>query len=56
MAWAGRIFGYLIPCAVALVMAMRFRKRQQSAASPARAVDETEDAVTAGEASAAAAS
>jgi bacteriorhodopsin len=56
MAWAGRFFGYLAPCAVSLVMGLLFRKRQQSAASPARAIVDTAKSVAPGEASAAVAS
>ncbi|KIG10359.1 hypothetical protein [Caballeronia concitans] len=36
-AWSGRVLVYLIPCAVSLVMALRFRKRQRFAGSPVRA-------------------
>nr|WP_284502904.1 hypothetical protein [Caballeronia sp. AZ10_KS36] len=30
-AWSARVLGYLVPCAVSLVLALRFRQRQRSA-------------------------
>ncbi|MCG7401507.1 MULTISPECIES: hypothetical protein [Caballeronia] len=47
IAWTERIATYLIPCAISLLLALRFRRRQRFAleVSPERASAEREDSV-----------
>jgi hypothetical protein len=40
-AWAGRVLSYLIPCALSLLLACRFRKRQRFAAKRAGRIANT---------------